>query len=142
MAIRTANARWNGDLESGDGIVSVESGALVERAYTRASRFERGEGTNPDELLGAALASCYSMFLSALLSEDGHPPRSVRTEARVHLSTKGGPHVSHVELETVADVPGLDAEAFRDYAERSKECPIGRALASTEIRLDASLSSA
>ena len=140
MPTRTANAHWNGDLKGGDGTVSVESGAFRDQAYTYASRFEQGRGTNPDELLGAAHAACFSMFLSSLLSNDGHEPRRVDTEARVHLSTEGGPHVSHIELTTEAEVPDLDQEAFRDYAERAKTgCPISKALASLEIHLTATL---
>lgn len=140
MPVRTADARWQGDLNDGDGTVSVGSGAIRDQAYSYASRFEEGAGTNPDELLGAAHASCFTMFLSSLLSGDGHTVEDLRTEARVHLSTEGGPHLSHVELVTEGRVPGIDQETFRDYAERAKAgCPISKALASLEVQLSATL---
>ena len=140
MPKRTAKAVWQGDLESGRGSVSVESGAFDDQEYTFASRFEEGRGTNPDELLGSSLASCYSMFLSSLLAKDGHPPTQVSSEARVHLSTEGGPHVARIDLVTEGDVPGIDAEAFQSYAERAKQgCPISKALAALEVHLTATL---
>ena len=140
MAVRKADAVWRGDLKSGEGTITAESGAFRDASYTYASRFEEGKGTNPDELVGAALASCYSMFLASLLAQDDHAPERVSTEARVHLSTEGGPHIARIELITEGEVPGIDEATFRDFADRAKAgCPVSKALQATEIRLEAKL---
>lgn len=140
MPVRKAHGEWQGDLKSGSGTLSVESGAFDRKPYTFSSRFESGEGTNPDELLGAAHAGCFSMSLANLLAQDGHEASSIRTEARVSLSTEGGAHIEYVELVTEGDVPGIDAATFREYAERAKTgCPVSKALAALDIRLQASL---
>ncbi len=140
MPIRKANAEWKGNLAKGTGEVTSESGA-VKGSYTSGSRFENGEGTNPDELLGAALASCFSMALSHGLAQAGHEPRSVRTEASVHLDKgEDGFAVSRIDLECEADVPGADDETFQKHVREAKEgCPISQALASIEIRAEARL---
>ena len=129
MPIRTSEATWLGNLASGSGNMIVGEG-LFEGAYTRASRFEEGEGTNPEELLGAAHAGCYSMYLSAILSGDDHPPNSVHTTARVHIGTvDGAPTIHTIELDTEASVPGIDQDTLLVYAERAKkECPVSKAL--------------
>jgi osmotically inducible protein OsmC len=115
----------------------VGSGAY-DGPFTYASRFESGPGTNPEELLGAAHAGCYSMFLSALLDKAGKPPKSVRTTANVHVGE--GPTIHLIELETVAEVPGLTEAEFLVHAEAAKKgCPVSKALAGPEIRLKASL---
>lgn len=137
---RTANAQWQGGLPSGGGEVSLGSGRYT-GPYTFVSRFESGEGgTNPEELVAAAHASCYSMALSNMLAKDGTPPESVNTEAVVTLDTVDGkPTVVGIALKTVGKVPGLDADGFRKVAEAAKEgCPISRLLAggSAEITLD------
>ena len=129
MPVRSAHAVWTGDLPSGSGTVSVESGAIDAAAYSFPSRFESGEGTNPDELLGAALASCYSMALANALAKDGHTATRVATEAKVHLGTEGGAHVAKIVLSCEAVVPGLDEEAFQTHASATKDgCPIGKSL--------------
>lgn len=113
------------------------SGAY-EGEFTKASRFEDGPGTNPEELLGAAHAGCFSMFLSAILSDAGHVPTSISTTAKVHLGA--GPRIRLIELSTVGEVPGIDEGTFVEFAEKAKEgCPVSLALASVEIKLTARL---
>lgn len=140
MAVRTARAEWKGDLKQGSGTMRLGSGAY-EGAYSFQSRFEEGSGTNPEELIGAAHAGCFSMALSATLGKEGHNPRSVKTEARVHLEKVGeGFGITRIELQTDADIPGIDEAAFQAIAEKAKEtCPVSRALAGVEITLNARL---
>jgi osmotically inducible protein OsmC len=139
--IRHAEAEWNGSLKEGSGHLKVETGAL-DSAYSFRSRFEGGGETNPEELLGAAHAGCYSMALSAMLTGAGHPPKSIRTKAAVHLTQSAGAFsISKIELDTVAEVPGLDAAEFEKHALNAKaNCPVSKALAGTEIHLNAVLS--
>jgi lipoyl-dependent peroxiredoxin len=137
MATRTSSAEWMGSLKEGQGRMRLGSGAY-EGPYSYASRFESGPGTNPEELIGAAHAGCFSMALSAALSAAGFIPRRVSTKATVHLDA--GPKITLIELETEADVPKLGDEAFQGYAEDArKNCPVSKALAGTEIRLKAKL---
>jgi osmotically inducible protein OsmC len=137
MAIRTASAVWNGTLKEGQGTMKLGSGAFEGR-FTFASRFEEGPGTNPEELVGAAHAGCFSMFLSALLTEAGYPPTQIRTSARVHLGQ--GPRITLVELNTEAEVPNLDEKTFHENVEKSKKnCPISLALTGPEVRVTARL---
>ena len=138
MAVRSSQAEWQGNLRAGNGTMKLGSG-MFEGPFTFASRFESGKGTNPEELIGAAHAGCFSMFLAALLSGDGYVPNSVKTTATVHLGD--GPTITKIELDCVADVPDIDADTFADYAVRAKEgCPVSKALAAVpEIVLDASL---
>jgi lipoyl-dependent peroxiredoxin len=142
VTTRTSSAEWRGDLKSGSGELSLGSGGFT-GAYTFVSRFESGEGgTNPEELIAAAHAGCYSMALSNMLAKDGHVPDHVRTSAAVHLDTvDGAPTITRIELTTVASVPGLDEDAFMATAEAAKDgCPISRLLApGVEIALDATL---
>ena len=143
MATRNGSAEWKGDLQSGSGRLTVGKDAW-EGDYSYASRFEEGEGTNPEELLAAAHAACFSMALSNMLAEHGHGPRSVKTTARVHLRNVGGaPTIQQIELETEGDVPGIDEAHFREHAEEAKAgCPVSRALAAVEeIDLSARLAS-
>jgi len=136
MAVRTSTAEWKGTLKAGAGTMKV--GSSWEGAFTFASRFESGKGTNPEELIGAAHAGCFSMFLSALLSDAGFTPTSIRTTATVHLDD--GPVISQIELNTEAVVPGLDEAAFRKHTEKAKtDCPVSKALAGPKITLNASL---
>jgi lipoyl-dependent peroxiredoxin len=139
MAIRNATAKWNGTLKEGNGTMNFSN---YQGPFTFASRFENGDGTNPEELAGAAHAGCYSMFLSALLTNAEHNPVSIETTATVNLGKDDkGPVITHIDLVCVANVPGLDAEAFSDFAAKAKEgCPISRLFAGTEIKLTASLS--
>ena len=137
MAIRTSTAEWNGTLKEGQGRMRFGSGAF-DGAYTFASRFESGTGTNPEELIAAAHAGCFSMFLSALLTKAGHTPTSIRTSAKVHLGE--GPAITLIELDTTAQVPGLSAADLQQHAEAAKrDCPVSKALAGPEIRLKATL---
>ncbi len=140
MAVRTADAQWEGSLQDGTGTMRLGSGAFEGR-YSFASRFEDGPGTNPEELIGAAHAGCFSMALSGGLSRAGHPPTRVSTTARVHIERgDAGFSITRIELQTEAEVPGLDEARFREEAETAKAtCPVSRALAGTEVTLDAKL---
>jgi len=140
MADKKANAIWNGDLKGGEGKVSLESG-LFEGPYTFASRFEDGKGTNPEELIAAAHAGCYSMALSNELAKAGHEPESVDTQAVVTLDTvDGAPTITTIKLISEATVPGLEKDEFQKIATATKEaCPVSRVLAGAEIHLDARL---
>ena len=137
MPIRASSAVWTGSLNEGSGRMRLASGAY-EGAYTKASRFEEGPGTNPEELLGAAHAGCFSMFLAAILSDAGHVPTSIATTAAVHLGA--GPRIKLIELSTVGVVPGIDEATFIEFAEKAKVgCPVSQALASVDIRMTAKL---
>ncbi len=140
MALRKASAVWNGGLQDGQGTVRLGSGAFEGR-YSFASRFEEGTGTNPEELIGAAHAGCFSMALAAGLGRAGFAPRRVSTEARVHLvKGEAGFAISRVDLDCVAEVPGISPEAFAEQAEAAKKgCPVSKALAAIEIVLNARL---
>ena len=137
MVQRSANAVWNGTLKRGDGQMAFGSGAF-EGAFTFASRFESGEGTNPEELLGAAHAGCFSMSLANQLDEAGYDPESVETEATITLDMEDGPTISHSHLETEVAVADVDEETFQEIAEQAKSgCPVSKALAGVEITMDA-----
>lgn len=138
MAVRTSEATWKGTLKEGSGTMKLGSG-LYEGPFTYVSRFETGPGTNPEELIGAAHAGCYSMFLSALLSNKGYNPTRVHTTAAVHLGA--GPAINKIELNCEAEVPGLGADEFAQLAADAKAgCPISKALAAVdEIVLNATL---
>jgi len=137
MVQRTSSAQWNGTLKEGAGTMTLGSGAYT-GPFTFASRFESGPGTNPEELVGAAHAGCFSMFLSALLTKAGFKPTSIKTTATVHVGE--GPTIHLIELRTEARVPGLAAEQFAEHAEAAKKgCPVSKALAGPEIRLAATL---
>ena len=141
MATRNGTAEWKGDLQGGSGELTVGKGVFT-GAYSFASRFEEGEGTNPEELIGAAHAGCFSMAFSKGLADAGFTPTSVETTAKVHLD-KGdaGFGVTRIDLETVGDVPGIDEGTFTKIAEGAKEnCPISRLLSpGAEITLSAKL---
>ena len=139
-APRTATARWNGSLQEGSGTMRFGGGAF-EGQYSFASRFEEGPGTNPEELIAAAHAGCFSMAFSGGLGRAGHPPTSVETTARVHLERgDAGFRIARIELDTTADVPGIAEAAFQEAAEAAKAgCPVSQALAGVEISLEAKL---
>lgn len=140
MATRDGSGEWRGDLKSGSGTVSVASGLFTDGNFSFSSRFEEGTGTNPEELIGAAHAGCFSMALSNMLAGDGHTPESVKTTAKVHLRMVDGvPTITQIDLVTEGRVPGLDQAQFADYAEQAKAgCPVSRALAGVgEITLQA-----
>jgi lipoyl-dependent peroxiredoxin len=141
MPTRTADAQWQGDLRQGKGTMRVGSGAF-EVSYSFASRFgDETIGTNPEELIGAAHAGCYSMALSNALATAGFTPTSVHTTARVHISRDAtGFAINPIDLEVEAVVPGIDEESFQKLAKDAKEnCPVSRALAATTINLIATL---
>ncbi len=142
MPIRNASAVWQGDLRGGSGTMRLGSGAY-EGAYSFQSRFEEGAGTNPEELLGAAHAGCFSMALSNMLAQAGHPPTSVRTTAAVTIErVDGGFGITKIALSTVGDVPGITAEEFGKHADNAKlNCPVSQALKAVEVTLDARLAS-
>ena len=140
MPTRSANAKWSGNLPDGNGTMRLESGAY-EGAYSFRSRFEDGAGSNPEELIGAAHAGCFSMALSNVLDEAGFDPESVETTADVTLRMlESGPAITKIHLTSTAHVSGIDEDTFQEHAEAAKEgCPVSKALAGTEITLDASL---
>jgi osmotically inducible protein OsmC len=143
MPTRTGSAQWRGDLQNGDGTLKVGEKSY-EGPYSFKSRFEEGEGTNPEELIGAAQAACYSMQLSAMLAGDGHTADSVDTTAKVDLRmVDETPTITKIELTTEGKVPGIDAATFDDYAKKAKEaCLVSRALAGVhEITLSSKLTS-
>jgi osmotically inducible protein OsmC len=130
MATRNGSAEWKGDLESGSGTLIVGDG-VFEGQYSFASRFEEGEGTNPEELIAAAHAACFAMALSNLLATAGNAPDSVRATAQVELrNVDGAPTIAHIALDVTGAVPGLDEDGFKAHAEEArKACPVSRALA-------------
>lgn len=138
MSVRKANARWNGTLKEGAGSMNFSDYA---GPYTYASRFEEGQGTNPEELIGAAHAGCYSMFLSALISAENLEPESVSTTATVHLGKDDvGPVISTIELNTEVICKDLTKEKFDELTKAAKEkCPVSRLVAAADIKLEAKL---
>jgi osmotically inducible protein OsmC len=140
MAARTAEAEWKGNLREGKGTMKLGSGAY-EGPYSFVSRFESGTGTNPEELLGAAHAGCFSMALSAGLGRGGFTPTRIHTTAQVHLEKVGeGFGITRIELHTEAQIPGIDAATFAKHADDAKKgCPVSKALAGVQISLTAKL---
>lgn len=138
MAVHKSQATWRGTLREGSGTMTVGAGHY-EGPFTYASRFETGEGTNPEELIGAAHAGCFSMFLSALLTNNGFKPTQIQTTATVHLGE--GPTITKIELNTEAQIPDIDEAKFQTLAEQAKaNCPVSKALAAVnEITLNARL---
>jgi osmotically inducible protein OsmC len=140
MPTRTSSAHWQGSLKDGAGTMALGSGAF-EGPYSFPSRFEEGQGTNPEELIAAAHAGCFSMAFSNILSQAGHVPTSVDTRASVHLNkTDAGFGITRIDLVTRGEVPGIDDAEFQKLADQAKEnCPVSKALAAVEITLDATL---
>ncbi len=138
---RHATAHWSGDLKSGGGTISTpQSGLMADTAYGFNTRFGDKKGTNPEELIAAAHASCFTMALSNALSQAGHAPDAVDTRAEVDLSLDGGPTISAIRLSTRAKVPGIDATRFRAIADDAKQnCPVSKALSAVPITLEAEL---
>lgn len=141
MPERSSSAVWEGDLQTGNGTMKIGAGAW-EGPYSFKSRFEDGKGTNPEELIAAAHAGCYSMALSGALTKAGHAPNRISTTAKVALEkSDGGFSIPSIHLVTDARVPGIDAEKFKEIAETAKKnCPVSKVLAGAEITLDATLS--
>jgi lipoyl-dependent peroxiredoxin len=140
MPVRKAEAVWLGSLKEGNGKMLL-AGGLCEAPYTYSSRFEEGAGSNPEEILGAAHAACFSMFLASLLANKGHPPDRVHTTASVHLGA--GPTITKIELDCEVAVAGVDDAQLQELAAQAKAaCPVSKALAAVpEISLNAKLSS-
>src|SRR3712207_5301994 len=138
MPVRTANAEWNGALMDGKGAMAFGSGAF-DGPFSYRSRMEEGPGTNPEELIGAAHAGCFSMQFSAMLDGAGHTPESVRTQAKVRFDQQDeGWAITRVDLISRARVPGIDEARFQEVAQAAKEaCPVSQALRAVEITLDA-----
>lgn len=141
MPTRKAEADWKGNLREGEGRLKVGSGAF-EGPYSFKSRFEEGESaTNPEELIGAAHAGCFTMAMTAAMSRDGITPTRIHTEAQVTLEKIGDAFsITKIDLNTEAEVPGIDDAALQNYAKGAKEgCPVSKALAGTEIHMTAKL---
>jgi osmotically inducible protein OsmC len=142
MPVRTSEAEWNGTLREGSGQMKLGSGAY-QGAYSFGSRFEENPGSNPEELLGAAHAGCFSMALSGALTRAGFTPTRIHTTAKVHIeNTGGGFSITKIELNTEGEVPGIDQATFQEHANGAKEnCPVSRALNVPEVTLNARLAS-
>lgn len=140
MTVRSADAVWEGDLRGGRGNMKFGGGAF-DGQYSFSSRFEEGEGTNPEELIGAAHAGCFSMAFANELAKAGFTPTRVSTTAKVHLGKDAvGLAITRIELHTQAQVPGISEEQFQEIAQGAKTgCPVSRALAATPIELEARL---
>lgn len=138
---RHALAHWEGDLKSGSGTLSTPTSGLMDGVrYGFNSRFGDQKGTNPEELIAAAHAGCFTMALANKLAEAGHPAQALDTRAEVDLSMEGGPSLSAIRLKLRANVPGIDPATFRAVAEDAKSnCPVSRALSAVPIELDADL---
>jgi osmotically inducible protein OsmC len=140
--IRKAKAVWRGTGRAGSGTLSTDSGVLADTPYSFRTRFENEKGTNPEELIAAAHAGCFTMALSAKLTEAGFVPTSLDTEAKVDLSMEGGPQLSQITLKVKAVVPKIDAAQFRAIADDAKQnCPVSKALSAVPISLEAELAS-
>jgi osmotically inducible protein OsmC len=140
MATSTAEAVWEGSLKEGKGTMKLGSGAF-NGAYSFRTRFEGAPGTNPEELIGAAHAGCFSMALSAGLGKSGFTPTRIKTSAKVYLEKVGeGFKITRIQLTTEAAIPNIDDATFKQHAEGAKKgCPVSQALAGTQIELDAKL---
>lgn len=141
MPIRVSKAQWTGGLKSGKGKMQLGSGAF-EGPYSFGSRFESERGSNPEELIAAAHAGCFSMALSMILEDTGHTAEMIDTQASVHLDPQnGGFKISRIDLETRAQVPGMGKSEFEKCAQTAKaDCPVSQALKGVEISLHAELS--
>jgi osmotically inducible protein OsmC len=141
---RHATSTWRGNLRGGAGVVSTESGALRDTQVTYVSRFENAGGSNPEELIAAAHVACYSMYLSAILSDAGNVPTAITTNATITLVTgrEGGPQITKIHLATEGQVPGIDQGTFQKFADDAKAgCPVSKLLAPglEEMTLDAKI---
>jgi osmotically inducible protein OsmC len=138
---RSASAIWHGDLKKGTGALTTQSHVLNDTPYSFHTRFEDGAGTNPEELIAAAHAGCFTMALSSQLTSAEHPPSSIETTATVTMeTTDDGPTITKIHLSTHATIPGIEKSTFDELAKKAKDgCPISRLLKSAEITLDATL---
>jgi len=140
MPVRKAQAVWEKSLKDGNGMIELESG-LLKAPYSFSSRFKSGKGTNPEELIAAAHAGCFSMALSLMLTEEGFTPDMIETEAKVKIEkVNGGFKITHIELNTECKVPEIEEAKFKEIAMAAKDnCPVSKALAGTEISLKSKL---
>lgn len=140
MPKRKAEAIWNGDLKSGNGHMKLQSGAY-EGAYSFASRFEEGTGTNPEELIGGAHAGCFSMALAGELAEDGFSPEAIETQAEVNLQKSDeGFSIKSIHLNTRVTAQNIEENVLQKHAESAKDnCPVSRALSGVDVSVEASL---
>jgi len=138
---RSASAVWHGDLKKGTGALTTQSHVLNDTPYSFHTRFEDGAGTNPEELIAAAHAGCFTMALSSQLTSAEHPPSTIETTATVTMeTTDDGPTITKIHLSTHATIPGIEKSTFDELAKKAKDgCPISRLLKSAEITLDATL---
>ena len=137
---RTASAVWNGSLKEGKGTISTQSGTLKDTQYSFGSRFAEGTGTNPEELIAAAHAGCFTMALSAQLGEAGFTPDSIETSAKLTLDVHAAPTITKIHLTTKAKIPNIDKAKFDELAANAKNgCPVSKVLKAAEITLDATL---
>lgn len=141
MPVRKASAQWRGNLAQGKGVLSTETGVLKNTAYDAKSRFETGNTTNPEEILGAAHAGCFSMALANSLAKAGFKVNLITTEDSVHIEkTEDGFTITRIDISTAADVEGIDNDTFQKLAADTKNgCPVSKALKSVEMILDARL---
>ena len=141
MPVRKASAQWSGNLMEGKGVLNTETGILKNTAYNAKSRFETGNQTNPEEILGAAHAGCFSMALANSLAKAGFKVNSIETEDFVHLEkTDDGFTITRIDINTVAEIEGIDDSTFQKHAADTKKgCPVSKALKSVEMILDAKL---
>lgn len=139
MPARKAKATWLGDLKTGNGQMSF--GGRFEQPFSFSTRFENGNGSNPEELIGGALAGCFSMALSAGLGKAGFTPKRIQSEADVYIELVGeGFKITKIDLRTTAEIPGIESAKFLEIAEATKKgCPVSQALSSTPINLTATL---
>ncbi|WP_158787050.1 OsmC family protein [Granulicella sp. L46] len=138
---RSASAIWHGDLKKGTGALTTQSHVLNDTPYSFHTRFEDGAGSNPEELIAAAHAGCFTMALSSQLTSAEHPPSTIETTATVTMeTTDDGPTITKIHLSTHATIPGIEKSTFDELAKKAKDgCPVSRLLKSAEITLDATL---
>lgn len=141
MPVRTAKAQWRGNLKEGSGNISTETSVLKDVAYNSASRFEQGSTTNPEELLGAAHAACFSMALANSLAQEGFKVNSIKTEDKVSINkVETGFKITKIEINTEGDIDEIDEAKFKEFAEKTKTtCPVSQAITGTEFVLNAKL---
>ncbi len=141
MPVRKGSAQWSGNLMDGKGVLNTETGVLKNTAYNAKSRFETGSETNPEEILGAAHAGCFSMALANSLAKAGFKVNSIETEDSVHIEKlQEGFTITRIDISTVADIEGIDNDTFQKHAADTKKgCPVSKALKSVEMTLDAKL---
>ncbi len=141
MPVRKGSAQWSGNLMEGKGVLNTETGVLKNTSYDAKSRFESGNTTNPEEILGAAHAGCFSMALANSLAKAGFKVNSINTEDAVHIEKKDdGFTITRIDISTVAEIEGIDNETFQKHAaDTKKSCPVSKALKSVEMILDAKL---